>query len=385
MVDETGIAALASSDGRRRLPPSKEPTDVRRNDRRPMSHSSLADRPYALDSRPAFLFGLLVIFLLGAMLRVPLFPDTGTGLLFTVMADGVVALLLLANARLHRWAWSALSTTGFVALLLASSLASSVVAPLMTATFPLLHPAMRSPFEGQFSAQIVYFWFIFLSFGVALAWLLTTSEAGARLLRAAAAEQAAMAAEMRRLRAQLDPHFLFNALNTIAVEIRDQPELAEATVHELSQYLRYSLDTADQTLVRVTLEVMALRSFLRVQKARFGRNLRVRVRLGPGTRHSVIPAFLLQPLVENATKHGRPGADGVLEVCASITQQDDTLAAVIANTGELIVAHDRLGTGTGLANLRKRLELHYPDRHGFRISEQGGMVRAELWVRGAPC
>jgi two-component system LytT family sensor kinase len=350
-----------------------------------MSFSRLADRPYALDSRPAFLFGLLMIFLLGAIVRVPRFADTGTGLLFTVMADAVVALLLLVNGRLQRWAWSVLRTAEFLAVLVASSLASSVVVFLTTSTFQLLHPALRSPYQGQATVQIVYFWFIFLAWGVALAWLLTKSETGTRLLQAAAAERAAIVAEMRRLRTQLDPHFLFNALNTIAVEIRDQPQLAEATVHELSQYLRYSLDTADQALVRVTLEVMALRSFLRVQKARFGQNLRVHVRLGPGTRRLVIPAFLLQPLVENATKHGRPGVEGVLEISASITRQGDRLVAVIVNTGELTESNGLLGTGTGLTNLGKRLELHYPGRHGFHISEQKGLVRAELWVRGAPC
>jgi two-component system LytT family sensor kinase len=350
-----------------------------------MSFSSLADRPYALDSRSPFLFGLLMIFLLGAIVRVPRFADTGNGLLFTVMADGVAALLLLVNGRVHRRALSALRTAEFLAILVVSSLASSILVFLATSTFPLLHPALRSPYQGQATVQIMYFWFIFLAWGVALAWLLTKSETSTRLLQAAAAERAAILAEMRRLRSQLDPHFLFNALNTIAVEIRDHPQRAEATAHELSQYLRYSLDTADQALVHVTLEVMALRSFLRVQKARFGQNLRVRVRLGPGTRRSVIPAFLLQPLVENATKHGQPGADGVLDISASVTQQDDTLVAVIVNTGELTNGDDRPGTGTGLTNLRKRLELHYPGRHGFRISEQEGLVRAELWVRGAPC
>src|SRR6201995_2243283 len=120
-----------------------------------------------------------------------------------------------------------------------------------------------------------------------------------------AAEAEALRAELQRLRLQLDPHFLFNALNGVAEEIPEHPTAALTMLRDLTVYLRHSLDGINQTVVTVEAELGGLSAYLRVQQARFGDRLRVSLQAQPAARERRIASSLLQPLVENAVKHGR--------------------------------------------------------------------------------
>src|SRR5205085_12401392 len=119
------------------------------------------------------------------------------------------------------------------------------------------------------------------------------------------AEAEALRAELEELRLQLDPHFLFNALNGVAEEIPEHPTAALAMLRDLTAYLRHSLDGINQTVVTVEAELGGLSAYLRVQQARFGERLKATVSLDPAARECRIASFLLQPLVENAVKHGK--------------------------------------------------------------------------------
>lgn len=199
------------------------------------------------------------------------------------------------------------------------------------------------------------------------------------------AEAEALRLELEELRLQLDPHFLFNALNGIAEEIPDRPAAALAMLRDLTAYLRYSLDSVGQAIVTVEAETDGLTAYLGVQKARFGERLHVTLTIDPAARLRTIASFLLQPLVENAVKHGRREAGLIIEI--DIRADGDHLHVAIANTGTLVVssAARRRGPGIGLANVRRRLALLYPDRHTFSLGEQEGRVVARLVLQGAPC
>ena len=120
------------------------------------------------------------------------------------------------------------------------------------------------------------------------------------------AEAEALRAELEELRLQLDPHFLFNALNGVAEEIPEHPAAALAMLRDLTAYLRHSLDGINQTVVTVEAEVGGLSAYLRVQQARFGDRLRTTLDMSTRRRRTRrIASFLLQPLVENAVKHGK--------------------------------------------------------------------------------
>ncbi|MCA0302387.1 MAG: histidine kinase [Proteobacteria bacterium] len=199
------------------------------------------------------------------------------------------------------------------------------------------------------------------------------------------AEAEALRLELEELRLQLDPHFLFNALNGIAEEVPEHPQAALAMLRDLTAYLRHSLDGIGRTVVTVEAEVGGLEAYLGVQKARFGERLVVTVTVDPAARSRPIASFLLQPLVENAVKHGR--RERGLALGIDIGVDGDRLVVTIANTGTLAPAGTvrRHGPGIGLANVRRRLALHYPGRHVFDLAEQDGRVVARLALEGAPC
>jgi hypothetical protein len=199
------------------------------------------------------------------------------------------------------------------------------------------------------------------------------------------AEAEALRAELEELRLQLDPHFLFNALNGVAEEIPEHPAAALAMLRDLTAYLRHSLDGINHTVVTVETEIEGLSAYLRVQQARFGERLKVVLHVEPQAPSRRIASFLLQPLVENAVKHGR--RDSGLQIGIDIRATADGLHIEIENTGELNGgAARRRRPAIGLENVRRRLALHYPGRHRFELSErEPSKVVAVLMLEGEPC
>jgi two-component system, LytTR family, sensor kinase len=198
------------------------------------------------------------------------------------------------------------------------------------------------------------------------------------------AEAEALRLELEELRLQLDPHFLFNALNGVAEEIPEHPQAALTMLRDLTGYLRHSLDGINLTVVTVDAEVGGLMAYLGVQKARFGERLKTRIHVShdAGERH--IASFLLQPLIENAVKHGC--RDDGLDVHLDIETEGNVLHVMISNTGRLEEASAlrRRRPGIGLANVRRRLSLLYPGRHAFTLESRDDKVVATMKLEGEP-
>jgi hypothetical protein len=219
-------------------------------------------------------------------------------------------------------------------------------------------------------------------------WVHTEMAEQAEHRHAMRAEAEALRAELEELRLQLDPHFLFNALNGVAEEILDHPAAALAMLRDLTAYLRHSLDGINQTVVTVEAELSGLAAYLRVQKARFGDRLRTKVRMDPDAASRRIASFLLQPLVENAVKHGR--RENGVDLGIDIRAVGDVLHIEIENTGTLDggTGSRRRRPGLGVENVRRRLALHYPGRHSFTLGDRGAgqyKVVATLVLEGEPC
>ncbi|MDR3536671.1 MAG: histidine kinase [Acetobacteraceae bacterium] len=336
--------------------------------------------------RSAFIFGVILVYLVGMLARASAFPNPLVGVAFSLLVDSFVLVLVLANRQLAQWVERRIHGAALTAYLLANASVSAGIVILFTILLGQAIPALATPWQAHHGAQFVYFAYLFIAWSVAGRWLAARQAASNDQLRAVTAENAMIVAEMQQLRMQLDPHFLFNALNMIAVDIHDRPRRATQLLRELSQYLRYSLDTADLAFVPVALEVAGMRAFLRVQQMRFGSTLKSRIVVEGSMRGRRIPTFLMQPLIENATKHGVPGPDGVLSVTIAVTAERDALAIVVRNDGDLTSRQTALpGTSTGLPNVTKRLRLHYPGRHAMTLEQLGDQVVTTLRLQGEPC
>ena len=214
-------------------------------------------------------------------------------------------------------------------------------------------------------------------------------------LRAVAA---ARDAQLRMLAYQLNPHFLFNTLNSIRALINEDRQRAREMVTALSGYLRSALVERPLHVALLEEEVASVRGYLAIEQVRFEERLDARVEVEPGALRCEVPAFLLNPLVENALKHGAAGAAGaplILRVEARLVGPD-RLRVVVENTGRWAAERtnrpdadegdDALPGGVGLANVRARLAALHPADHRIEIEEADGRVRllVELPARIRP-
>jgi two-component sensor histidine kinase len=200
---------------------------------------------------------------------------------------------------------------------------------------------------------------------------------------AARAEAALAGARMRELQARMQPHFLFNALNTVAELVRTDPAAAESTVEDLAAILRASLKHGAASLHPLRDELALVRALAGVEQRRLGDRLRVRMDVDPAALDVPVPALSIQPLVENAIKHGiAPRIDGG-SIVAAVAIDGETLTATVTDEGD---GFPRGWTeGTGLGNLRERLRTLYGDRAALTVHPgPGGRVSLALPLRRIP-
>jgi LytS/YehU family sensor histidine kinase len=189
-----------------------------------------------------------------------------------------------------------------------------------------------------------------------------------------ALRSAAMAheAQLKMLRYQLNPHFLFNTLNAIStLVLEQQTELANRMVTKLSSFLRFSLDNDPMQKITLDQELAALKLYLDIEKVRFEERLSLELDIASESREALIPSLLLQPLVENAIKYGIALAEdgGRLRIAARVFAGELLLELSDDGPGvELVDGQIPDAKGVGLRNTRERLVELYGDQHSFRLS-----------------
>lgn len=232
--------------------------------------------------------------------------------------------------------------------------------------------------------RMMFFWLVYMVWSLFYFWLQAERNTKKVIEKVTQAQAEAQRLELQLLRSQLDPHFLFNALNGIATVVQVDSPPAASMVRELADYLRYSLDHQHQTMVRLDQEIDAMMNYLHIEQARFSEELHVEITTEERARSRQIPCFLLLPLVENAVKHSFQVCEPPWNVAITAEMQEDILHIVVSNTGR-IVPKTAETTGVGLDILSRRLALHYPGRHQFDLSEESGTVFATLNLEGSPC
>ncbi|MGH9752390.1 MAG: sensor histidine kinase [Blastocatellia bacterium] len=204
--------------------------------------------------------------------------------------------------------------------------------------------------------------------------------------RALRADALAKEAELQMLRYQLNPHFLFNSLNSVSALIREDPRRAERMLNELSEFLRYSLVGAKVSDAPLRDELEAVRNYLGIEKIRYEDKLAVKFDIEPSAEDFRVPSLLIHPLVENALKYGMQTSALPLEIVVTARGGAGSLWLEVINTGAWVEQSsdgsktNGQGAGIGLENIRRRLEQAFPQRHHFDVFEQDGRVRAVVRI-----
>ncbi len=192
----------------------------------------------------------------------------------------------------------------------------------------------------------------------------------------------AVSAQLSALRAQVNPHFFFNSLNSIAQLISSDPHKAERCVERLAEIYRYILSRSQAEFVSLAEELEVAEAYLEIEKARFGHNLNVEEEIDERARGVRLPGLILQPLVENAVKHGisRKIGGGTVSIAAGI--EDGHLRLTVRDTGDGIVERERVfERGIGLRSVHDRLlKLYGPDYVPLLESTPGGGTSVTLRI-----
>jgi len=305
---------------------------------------------------------------------------TGSGLL---LSTGLGALYWGAGLRRRRPLWQGLAILagGGAGGLLWYHVKAWAVGWVNPFIAPITGLTALRPGEGSFLSGLAAFPIVMVGWSglyLGLAQWYAQQRQARRLLRADAEAQRA---QLRMLRYQLNPHFFFNALNTISALADENPQRVKTAVRELSGFLRYTLLDDEALAAPLRDEFEAAEHYLSVEKIRFEDDLQVGVSLDNEAGRRAVPSFLVLPLVENAVKHGQHTSPTPLRVRVTGTVTAEALVVEVANTGhwrEAAATPD--GTGTGLDNVRRRLEAQHPDQHRFTVGEDDGWVRARIEI-----
>ncbi len=171
------------------------------------------------------------------------------------------------------------------------------------------------------------------------------------------AEKLSKEAELFKLRQQLQPHFLFNSLNSISALIGNDPTQARKMIHQLSDFLRTTLRKEEELWIKMQEELESLELYLEIEKVRFGHRLSATIFKDEKSLQMLVPPMLLQPVVENAIKFGLYDTTDAVTINISVFAEKESLKVVVQNPFDPETASPRHGTGFGLNSIKRRLYL----------------------------
>lgn len=305
-------------------------------------------------------------------------------------AQITVAMIVIGIASSHalrtcfkEWRWlemplGRLFLRMVLGALVLGALAGLLQAALHDAAFRANEPILGG--TGRRSVEVVLSWvlqlFVWSVFYVAYHYIIRSRLEELRALRLEAVNREG---QLSNLRSQLNPHFMFNALNSIRALIEEDPERAKSSITLLSTILRNAMSTVKRRTVALGEEIDMVRSFLSLEAMRYEERLRVHFEVDPTLERRPVPPMMLQTLVENAVRHGiaKRKEGGDIHIIA-IPDQDGMLLRV-KNTGRYVKGRSKDG-GIGLRNTAQRLEHIYGGRASLRMYNDGELVVCEVYV-----
>jgi len=234
--------------------------------------------------------------------------------------------------------------------------------------------------SGRFRMSHPEYAFVMLAWSAAYLGIEFWRDSRVQERRALEARALAREAQLESLSYQLNPHFLFNALNSIRALVQEDRTKAREMVTQLSEFLRHTLVSAPTEKVPLSEEVEVLGRYLDIERTRFDERLSVTIEVDPDVAGIPVPSLILHPLVENAIKHGMRTSPAPLQVRIEARRDHGDLHIEVANTGRLEARESQGegldGTGIGLRNVSERLVQLYPGRHRLDVAQDGDWVRA---------
>ncbi|WP_186728981.1 sensor histidine kinase [Sphingomonas panacisoli] len=277
-----------------------------------------------------------------------------------LIVTGAAILISLGLAAIvFRLPQRSLGAQGFIGLGCAFA-ATLLHAAANLATFLSLLPANGHgdvTIAAYAPPMMQWFWSYFglIALLIAIKYALRVEESERRI---ASLERSELQAQMAALRYQLNPHFIFNAMNSIITLIGENRNAdAEAMVENLSDFFRRTLELAPQEAVSIAEELALQKLYLDIERARFSDRLIVETHIAPDVGDALVPVLITQPLVENAVRHSVAMSSQPIQLCTSVTRSADRVSIEIRNT--LTSRKGRQGPGVGLANIAARLAARY--------------------------
>src|ERR1044071_5244693 len=307
-----------------------------------------------------------------------------TGYPYVVIIAAISGFFLSLGLRyVCRWAWSKQSPRQMIGVTI---LACYVIALVWRMIIVLSYQHIVEPewkfktvfevFGGAVSATYLYLCLAGIYFRIKFYESLQQQREAT--LRAASLAQEA---QLKMLRYQLNPHFLFNTLNAISTLILDnQNRTANQTVMRLSEFLRYTLDQDPMKKVTLRQEIEAMNLYLNTERLRFGERMRLEYAVEGEALTALVPSLLLQPLIENAVKYAISPSERGGSVRVEGRARGSMLELVVSDDGPGLHtgAAPGAGRGVGLRNIRERLSVLYEDRHRFATLDNKPGLRIEL-------
>ena len=194
------------------------------------------------------------------------------------------------------------------------------------------------------------------------------------------AEKLSRDAELYKLRQQLQPHFLFNSLNSISSLIGSDPAQARKMIHQLSDFLRTTLRKEEEQWVKMEEELQSLELYLEIEKVRFGHRLSTSIVKDEKSLQMLIPPMLLQPIVENAIKFGLYDTTEDVTIKISVSDEDNSLKVIVQNPFDPETASPRQGTGFGLNSVKRRLYLLFARTDLVETSAENQIFTTTVYI-----
>lgn len=289
-------------------------------------------------------------------------------------ADSAVHILLLAAAVAmiaHNLGYYRPAKGKYLFLLSYSTVLTAIWLALSTWALKHFFHDQAEYLQWLKSAVPVHFliaWIVITSMGLRSMLVYDMAEQQEALERREAAERMSREAELYKLRQQLQPHFLFNSLNSINALIVLQPQRAREMVLKLSDFLRGTLKREDQQWIPLPEELQYLQWYLDIEKVRFGHRLSTEVIADENAARLVMPPMLLQPVVENAIKYGLYDTTEAITITIKAWVQQDMLYVQVQNPYDSALQQPHRGTGFGLSSIRRRLYLLFARQDLLEIS-----------------